>query len=53
MNCTNHDEIYSFHSGGCNFAYADGSVIFHSENMDPEAFVSRFTRDAGDIVKPL
>lgn len=52
MNCTNHDEIYSFHSGGCNFAYADGSVHFHPENMDPEAFVCLFTRDAGDITKP-
>ncbi len=49
MNCTNHDEVYSFHSGGCMFAYADGSVHFHSESMDPNAFVSLFTRDAGDI----
>jgi prepilin-type N-terminal cleavage/methylation domain-containing protein/prepilin-type processing-associated H-X9-DG protein len=51
MNCSNHDEIYSFHSGGCNFAYADGSVHFHAENMDPETFVALFTRDAGDIAK--
>ncbi len=52
MNCSNHDEIYSFHSSGCNFAYADGSVHFHSESMDPEVFVSLFTRDAGDMAKP-
>jgi prepilin-type N-terminal cleavage/methylation domain-containing protein/prepilin-type processing-associated H-X9-DG protein len=52
MNCTNQDEIYSFHSGGCNFAYGDGSVHFHSDSMDPEAFVCLFTRDAKDIVTP-
>ena len=49
MNCTNHDEIYSFHSGGCNFAYADGSVHFHAENMAAEVFVTLFTRAAGDV----
>jgi len=49
MNCKNWDEIYSFHSGGCNFAHADGSVHFHSESMDPETFVSLFTRSAGDV----
>jgi prepilin-type processing-associated H-X9-DG protein len=53
MNCKNWDEVYSFHNGGCNFAYADGAVVFHAQNMDPEAFTARFTRDAGDIVKPL
>ena len=49
MNCKNWDEIYSFHSGGCNFAHADGSVHFHSESMDPEVFTSLFTRDADDV----
>jgi prepilin-type N-terminal cleavage/methylation domain-containing protein/prepilin-type processing-associated H-X9-DG protein len=52
MNCKNYDEIMSFHNGGCNFAYADGSVHFHAESMDPEAFTSLFTRDAKDVVKP-
>ena len=53
MNCSNHDEIYSFHSGGCVFAHADGSVHFHSESMDPEVFTSLFTRDAGDVTPAL
>ena len=48
MNCKNYDEVYSFHNGGCSFAHADGSVHFHTENMDPEVFTSLFTRDAGD-----
>ncbi len=51
FNCRNWDEIYSFHTGGCNFLYADGSVHFHSESMDPEVFVSRFTAAAGDVIR--
>jgi prepilin-type processing-associated H-X9-DG protein len=50
FNCTNHQEIYSLHSGGCNFLYGDGSVLFHSDTMSPAAFVSRFTSCAGDVV---
>ncbi len=48
INCTNNNEIYSFHPGGANFLYGDGSVHFHAENMDVETFVSLFTRAAGD-----
>lgn len=48
INCTNANEIYSFHPGGCNFLYGDGSVHFHSEQLAPEPFVSLFTRAADD-----
>jgi prepilin-type N-terminal cleavage/methylation domain-containing protein/prepilin-type processing-associated H-X9-DG protein len=52
MNCgSNDNEIYSFHSGGCNFSFGDGSVHFIAENIGPETFVSLFTRSASDIVK--
>ena len=50
FNCSNHQEIYSLHQGGCNFLYGDGSVLFHSETMAPAAFVSRFTSRAGDVI---
>ena len=50
MNCTNADEIYSFHAGGGNFTFGDASVHFLTEEIDPEAFVCLFTRAAGDIV---
>ena len=49
FNCTNQNEIYSLHPGGANFLYGDGSVHFHSETIEPEAFVSLFTRAAGDV----
>lgn len=53
INCSNSNEIYSFHAGGANFVYGDGSVRFTSETIDPEAFVSVFTCNAGDIVGAL
>ena len=48
FNCTNHQEIFSLHPGGCNFVYGDGAVRFHTEKMAPDAFVSCFTAYAGD-----
>lgn len=49
INCNNNNEIYSFHVGGCNFLYGDGSVRFESEGMAAEVFISLFTRDEGDV----
>ena len=50
MNCTNDNEIYSFHVGGCNFTMGDGSVRLVQESIDPEVFVSLFTRAGNDVV---
>jgi prepilin-type processing-associated H-X9-DG protein len=47
-NCSNNNEIYSFHPGGCVYLYGDGSVHFHPDSMDINIFVSLFTRAAGD-----
>jgi prepilin-type N-terminal cleavage/methylation domain-containing protein/prepilin-type processing-associated H-X9-DG protein len=49
-NCNNVNEIYSFHPGGCNYAYGDGSVRFHPQSTNPEVFVSLFTMAAEDVV---
>ncbi len=48
INCSNRNEIYSFHPSGANFLYGDGSVRFHSETLDSEVFASLYTRAAGD-----
>jgi prepilin-type N-terminal cleavage/methylation domain-containing protein/prepilin-type processing-associated H-X9-DG protein len=48
MNCNNRDEVYSFHTGGCNFVYADGSVHYIPQIIDPDAFISLFTRNGGE-----
>ena len=49
MNCNNQEEIYSFHVGGCYYGMGDASVQFLREDVDPNVFVSFFTRDAEDI----
>ena len=51
MNCSNYDEIYSFHVGGANFLFGDGSCTFLTESLDVDIFVSLFTRAGDDIVR--
>jgi prepilin-type N-terminal cleavage/methylation domain-containing protein len=48
-NCNNGNEVYSFHTGGANHVFADGSVHFISSGMDIRLFVRFVTRQAGDI----
>ena len=50
INCENANELYSFHSDGCNFVYADGSVHFHIHTISPEAFISLFTYNGSEIL---
>jgi prepilin-type processing-associated H-X9-DG protein len=50
INCQNDNEIYSFHSGGANFAMGDGAVRFIREDIEPELFVSLMTRAGEDTV---
>lgn len=50
FNCHNNEEIYSFHPGGGMFGFGDGAVHFIDESIDPDVFVSLFTRDSGDII---
>jgi len=49
-NCTNNNEVYSFHSGGANHVFADGSVHFIRANMDIRMFVKLLTRSGDDII---
>lgn len=50
INKINVSEVFSFHVGGAQFALADGSVRFMSENIDSRLFVSLCTRANGEIV---
>jgi prepilin-type N-terminal cleavage/methylation domain-containing protein/prepilin-type processing-associated H-X9-DG protein len=47
INCDNISKPYSFHGGGTNIAFADASVRFYDENIEPQVFVSLLTM-AGD-----
>ena len=49
MNCTNDNEVYSFHPGGANFAFADGSVKFIRDSIRNATFAALVTKAAGDI----
>ncbi|HSQ57126.1 MAG TPA: DUF1559 domain-containing protein [Gemmata sp.] len=48
-NCNNGNEVYSFHHGGANHIFGDGSVHFITESMDIRVFVRFVTRQAGDV----
>lgn len=48
-NCSNYEELFSLHQGLCNYAMGDGSVRSFTDSVDPELFVTLFTRSAGDL----
>jgi prepilin-type N-terminal cleavage/methylation domain-containing protein/prepilin-type processing-associated H-X9-DG protein len=50
INCDNVSKPYSFHRGGTNIAYADASVRFHEEGMEPQLFVSLLTIAGREII---
>lgn len=50
INGTNDGEAYSFHVGGANFALADGSVRFISQNINYLTFAAIFTRAGNEVV---
>ena len=49
-NCTNNNEVYSFHSAGANHVMGDGSVRFIPASMDIRLFVKLLTRAGNDVV---
>jgi prepilin-type N-terminal cleavage/methylation domain-containing protein/prepilin-type processing-associated H-X9-DG protein len=44
------DDFWSLHPGGCNFAFADGSVRFVKETINPHVFSFLSTRSGGEVV---
>jgi prepilin-type processing-associated H-X9-DG protein len=51
VNCNNQQgDIFSFHAGGANLAYADGHVSFISTSIGINILVSLTTRGGGEIV---
>jgi type II secretory pathway pseudopilin PulG len=49
-NCTNNNEVYSFHTGGAYHVFADGSVHFIKSSMDIRMFVKLLTRAGYDVI---
>jgi prepilin-type N-terminal cleavage/methylation domain-containing protein/prepilin-type processing-associated H-X9-DG protein len=50
MNCTSDNELYSFHSGGINGLFGDGSVRFLNENTNTCVVIALITRAGGEII---
>jgi prepilin-type N-terminal cleavage/methylation domain-containing protein len=50
MNCTNDNEAYSFHRGGCLMLLADGSVRLISDGVNATTFAALSTKASGDVV---
>ncbi len=50
MNCTNDREVYSFHPGGANAVFVDGSVRFLRASIDLRQLARLITRAGGEVV---
>ena len=50
INCTNDREVYSFHPGGANAVFTDGSVHFLEAGIDIRIFAALVTRAGGEVV---
>lgn len=49
-NCNNNNEAYSFHSGGNNTLFADGSVRFLRSTLTVAQFTAMVTMSYGEVV---
>ena len=50
VNCINYEEIYSFHPGGANTLFGDGSVRFLKTGLDISILAKLVTRSGGEIL---
>jgi len=50
MNCTNNQEAYSFHSGGMNASFADGSIRYINEDISIVIFCALVTMAGGEVI---
>jgi prepilin-type processing-associated H-X9-DG protein len=50
IDCTNKQQPYSFHTGGANFLFADGSVRFLQTGIDIRVLAALATRAGGEVV---
>jgi len=49
INCTNDKEVYSFHTGGANAVFADGSVRFLKSSISIQTLAALITRAGGEV----
>jgi prepilin-type processing-associated H-X9-DG protein len=49
INCTNERQAYSFHPGGANILFGDGSVRLLANSVPTTTFMTLVTRAAGEV----
>ncbi len=49
-NCGSNDELFSFHTGGCNVAFCDGSVHFIQDSINPVTMAALVSRSGGEVI---
>ncbi len=49
INCHNDNETYSFHTGGANHVFVDGSVRFVRETINPQTYAALITANGGGL----
>jgi prepilin-type N-terminal cleavage/methylation domain-containing protein/prepilin-type processing-associated H-X9-DG protein len=49
MNCSNNFGMYSFHTGGCNAVFADGSVHFLTQSTTASILIALATMQGGEV----
>jgi prepilin-type N-terminal cleavage/methylation domain-containing protein/prepilin-type processing-associated H-X9-DG protein len=52
INCSNSQGTYSFHPGGANQAFCDGSVRFTADTISVLLMLEMATRDNGEVLPP-
>jgi prepilin-type processing-associated H-X9-DG protein len=52
VNCSNGAAIYSFHAGGANALFVDGSVRFLKAGMSQEMLIALVSIDGGELLSP-
>lgn len=50
INCNSEFQPYAFHPGGAQFAFADGSVRFLNQTIDPTRFRAMGSYNGGEVV---
>jgi prepilin-type processing-associated H-X9-DG protein len=50
INCSNSWGIYSFHTGGANAVFVDGSVHFFPVGLNRDVFAALVTRAGGEVI---
>jgi prepilin-type processing-associated H-X9-DG protein len=50
VNCTSDNEIFSFHPGGANVLFVDGSVHFLKDSLNVNIAIAMVTRAGGEIL---